>query len=469
MSATVLVVDDDVHVLESMSATLRLRGFELLTATTAARARRLIDDSLSAVVLDYALGEDRGTDLLDEIRAEAPLLPVVMVSGIASVEDALAALSRGAADFIEKPIRAERLLVSVENAVSLHSLRRHARDEALPIAKSSAMRAVVQLAARAASSNATVLLSGESGSGKDRVARLVHALSPRARGPMVKINCGALPSSLVESELFGHKKGAFTGAVADSPGKIHGSDGGTLFLDEIGELPLEAQVKLLRFLETGEIQRVGDHRTISVNTRLIAASNRILWEEVQRGSFREDLYYRLNVVPIQVPTLRERSEDVGPLAHYFVATISGDHGVRPPTLSPAAIETLEAASFPGNVRELRNVVERLVVMAGGNSIEHDTVRSVLQNTGSRAPQSPRDTERFDMQKPDIQRSDTPGSDSVFEQAMPLTDARRVLEHHYLERQLALHGYSVKHTAEALSMIPANLSRRLSQLGITAHR
>jgi DNA-binding NtrC family response regulator len=426
-----------------------------------------LDASLSAVVLDYALGEERGTELLDEIRTELPLLPIIMVSGIASVEDALEALNRGASDFIEKPIRAERLLVSIETAIKLHGLRRHARDEALPIAESEAMRSVVRVAARAASSTATVLLSGESGTGKDRVARLIHALSPRARGPLVKINCGALPRSLAESELFGHKKGAFTGAVANSPGKIYGADGGTLFLDEIGELPLDVQVKLLRFLETGDLQRVGDHETTTVSTRLIAASNRVLSEEVERGAFREDLYYRLNVVPIHVPPVRERVGDIAPLARYFAATIAGDHGLRVPSFTSGAVELLEGAHFPGNVRELRNIVERLVVMADGSSINEAEVATVLQQPSGSVLQGGRAA--GDSPEGADAASSSRGDESVFDRAMPLTEARRTLEQHYLERQLARHDYSVKRTAEALSMIPANLSRRLSQLGIRSHQ
>ncbi|NBC29817.1 MAG: response regulator [Spirochaetes bacterium] len=450
MSATVLVVDDDAHVLESMVATLRLREIEVVSAPNAAAARRALSPDLSAVVLDFALGEERGTDFLEEVRAGYPLLPVIMVSGIASVEEALEAVNLGAADFIEKPIRAERLIVSVENAIGLHRLRTHARDEALPIAESPLMREVLQRAARAASSRSTVLLSGESGTGKDRVARLVHALSPRASGPLVKINCGALPESLVESELFGHKKGAFTGAVSDSPGKILGADGGTLFLDEIGELSLAVQVKLLRFLETGEIQRVGDHATRTVNTRLVAATNRNLTEEVKRGGFREDLFYRLNVLPIEVPPLRERREDVAPLARYFAATIATDQGWAPPEFSNAALEQLATAALPGNVRELRNVVERLLVLGEGPVIGAADVEAILGTDGVTS---------------DGAAADGAADEDPFARAMPLPEARRELERRYLQQQLDAHGHSVKRTAEALSMIPANLSRRLSQLQI----
>ena len=472
MSGKVLVVDDDAHVLESMAATLRLRDLEVVSAANAAAARRALSTELSAVVLDFALGEQRGTDLLEEVRVSYPLLPVIMVSGIASVEDALEAVNRGAADFIEKPIRAERLIVSVENAIGLHRLRTHAREEALPIAESPRMRDVLQRAARAAASASTVLLSGESGTGKDRVARLVHALSARASGPLVKINCGALPESLVESELFGHKKGAFTGAVTDSPGRIVGADGGTLFLDEIGELSLAVQVKLLRFLEMGEIQRVGDHITRRVNTRLVAATNRNLANEVRRGSFREDLFYRLNVLPIEVPPLRERKEDVAPLAKYFAATIATDQGWTPPELSEAALERLGAADFPGNVRQLRNAVERLLVLSAGPVVGADDVESVLQTEASGSERGLAQTvwaqSNLTASGESVPRAASPRLDDEedpFALPMPLQEARRQLERRYLERQLAAHGYSVKKTAEALSMIPANLSRRLSQLGI----
>jgi two-component system nitrogen regulation response regulator NtrX len=454
---TVLVVDDDPHIVESISTTLKLQELAAEPARSVSEARRVLESRpVECAVVDVALGDEHGADLLEWMRAARPMVPVIMISGVASVEEALETVRMGATDFIEKPIRPERLLVAVRNAVELARLRAQTLDEAVPVAGSPAMQEVVRKATQAAGAKTTVLISGESGVGKDRLARLIHGLSPRATGPFVKINCGALPEALAESELFGHTKGAFTGAVSAAPGKIAGADGGTLFLDEIGELSLAIQVKLLRFLESGEIQRVGDHHTGRVDARLVAATNRDLEADVQAGRFRADLFYRLNVVPLTVPPLRERPEEIPPLVRHCAAEIASNLGVATPTVTDEAVEALSRRSYPGNVRELRNTVERLLVLSEGTQLTAEHVAGML-DTGS-----PSGTAAGGSgQAPTYD-----GERSLLATPMPLSEARRELERRYLRAQLAAHGGSVQRTAEALSMKPNNLSRRLGELGIS---
>lgn len=460
MSQRILIVDDEQHITSSISTTLELHGMEVCTAENRAGALRQAAQGIDTAIVDIALGEESGVALLETLRETYPLVPTIMISGVASVEEALETLRMGASDFIEKPVRAERLVVAVSNALALSRLRSQALEAALPVAESPAMRDVVRRASRAATAKTTVLLAGESGTGKDRVARLLHALSPRADGPFVKINCGALPESLAESELFGHVKGAFTGAINNTPGRIAAAEGGTLFLDEIGELSPGIQVKLLRFLETGELQRVGDHRSTLVNARLIAATNRDLQSAVEAGAFRSDLFYRLNVVPITVPPLRERREDIRPLVQYFAAEVAAQLGTPVPELDAEAYAAFEGLEFPGNVRELRNAVERLLVLAEGPRLSAAEVRDALgfgpESAASGAGPAPGEGS-----------APAEGSaDALFETPMPLSEARRRLERAYLQRQLEANGGSVKRTAEALSILPHNLSRRLARLGIS---
>lgn len=464
MKPKVLVVDDDSHIAESIATTLKLQQMDAVGARSVAEAKRVLNDyAVDCAVLDIALGDESGAELLEWMRSEKPMVPAVMISGVASVEEALETVRMGATDFIEKPIRAERLVMAVRNAVELSRLRTQTVDDALPVADSAPMRDVVRKATQAAGTKTTVLVTGESGVGKDRIARLIHGLSPRATGPFVKINCGALAESLAESELFGHTKGAFTGAVSASPGKIAGADGGTLFLDEIGELTLPVQVKLLRFLESGELQRVGDHRSTNVDARLIAATNRNLEADVQSGRFRADLFYRLNVVPLHVPPLRERPDEVAHLVRHFAAEIASNLGVATPTVTEEAVQALTERDYPGNVRELRNTVERLLVLSDGTHVSAEQVRELLDENGGGAYGSSGSggaaAAGAGSRPPD------PDEHPLFQRSMPLQAARRELERRYLQIQLSLHDGSVQRTAAALSVMPNNLSRRLGQLGI----
>jgi two-component system nitrogen regulation response regulator NtrX len=301
------------------------------------------------------------------------------------------------------------------------------------------MAKLIEKAEKVARTDSTVLITGESGTGKEVLSRFIHEHSKRRDGDLVKLNCGAIPESLIESELFGHKKGSFTGATADYTGKLQAADGGTLFLDEIGELPLAAQVKFLRFLESREIQRIGDTGTIEVDTRIIAATNRDLGTAAADGSFREDLYYRLNVFPLHLPPLRERREDIIPLAEHFLSLLSGQMGIPAPVLKANAKARIESLPLKGNVRELKTLMERILILTGGREITGEEVDEAGQVTGSG------------------------GLKDVFSAPLPLSEAKRRLELLYIKTQLEQHAGSIQKTAETLQVLPNNLSRRIRQL------
>jgi two-component system nitrogen regulation response regulator NtrX len=379
----VLIVDDDAAIRRQLRGVLEDEQHEVLESPDAMHAyQTLARERVDAVLLDLRMPGDHGLDALVRIREQAPDTAVVIVSGEGTVEHALKAGQRGAFDFIEKPVREpERLLATLLEAVRLTRLRRAAEPAAPAVAVgnatppdlgmlggSPAMERLREAIRRIAPSHGRVLILGENGAGKELVAHAVHQLSRRAAGPFVKLNCAAIPKDLLESELFGYERGAFTGAVTSKKGRLELADGGTLFLDEIGDLALEAQAKLLRALETGEIERVGGTRSAKVDVRLLAATNKDLAEMVQQGEFREDLWFRLNVLPLQVPALRERRGDVAALARHFLAVFAAAEGRTAPVLAEDAVQVLEEHHWPGNVRELRNLMERAVVLVPGDSI-----------------------------------------------------------------------------------------------------
>ena len=383
----VLTVDDDAAIRRQLRGVLEDEGHEVGEARGAAEAYEALEKRRwDAVLLDLTMPGEHGLDALTRIREHSPDTAVVIVSGESTLENAVKAGQRGAFDFVPKPVRdPEHLLEVLREAVKLTRLRRGSAkpsstavaggDEA---AGEDAEQAIVgqcpavdrlrEQIRRVAPSNGRVLITGENGSGKELAALAIHQLSKRASGPFVKLNCAAIPKDLLESELFGYEKGAFTGAVGSKKGRLEMADDGTLFLDEIGDLALEAQAKLLRALETGEIERVGGTRTAKVDVRLIAATNKDLAAEVKSGEFREDLYFRLNVLPVVVPPLRERKADVARLAQHFLARFTEAEGRGPMTLSDDARELLEEYHWPGNVREMRNLMERAVVLVNGDSI-----------------------------------------------------------------------------------------------------
>jgi DNA-binding NtrC family response regulator len=379
-----LVVDDDAAIRRQLRGLLEDEGHAVTEAPNAAAAYAALEAKPHDVVLlDLRMPGEHGLDALVKLRELAPDTAVVVVSGEGTVEHALKAGQRGAFDFVEKPIRDPgALLELLGEAVRVTRLRRQgtavaasagtapAADGSLGIVgESPAVERMREQVRKIAPSNGRVLVTGENGAGKELVAHALHALSRRAAGPFVKLNCAAIPKDLLESELFGHERGAFTGAVQSKKGRLEMADGGTLFLDEIGDLALEAQAKLLRAIETGELERVGGTRTAKVDVRLVAATNRDLSEAVKAGDFREDLYFRLNVLPIAVPPLRERRADIARLAAHFLAIFAEAEGRPCPSLSDDAKQLLEDYHWPGNVRELRNLMERAVVLVEGGVIE----------------------------------------------------------------------------------------------------
>ncbi len=393
-SRHLVIVDDEPNIGRSLRLILEGAGYSVAVCDSVAaldverRKRRA-----ELYLLDVRLPDGNGVDVLRSLKQSDDATPVVMISGHATIRDAVDATRSGAFDFLEKPLARDRVLLVVKNALERSDLQREnlrfrelVGDAPRMIGASAAFQNAIQQASQVARSDAGVLLSGESGTGKELLAAHIHRESPFGSGPFVKVNCAAIPTELIESELFGHEKGAFTGASTMRRGKFELADGGTIFLDEVGDLHEASQAKLLRILQDGELQRVGGEQPIRVSVRVISATNRRLDELIAAGKFREDLYYRLSVVPIRVPALRERPQDIGELAPYFLGEFCTRNNFRRREIDSEVVKVLERYSWPGNVRELRNVVERMAILTGGDRI---TVESIPLEI--RLPQPPRST------------------------------------------------------------------------------
>ncbi len=371
---TIMVVDDEKNIRRMLRLVLEGEGYRVREAGDALELyAELKKATVDLIILDVRLPGEDGISALEKVKAERPELSVIMVSGHASISDAVKATRLGATDFFEKPLDRERVLLAVRNALTRRVLEE--RNEALTgrafdagademLGQSQAMHSIKEAIAKVAPTPGRVLITGESGTGKELIARAVHLASKRSRQAFVKVNCAAIPSGLIESELFGHERGAFSGAERRKRGLFELADGGTIFMDEIGDMPLDAQVKVLRVLQTGEFTRVGGESTLTVDVRVVAATNRNLQDAVASGGFREDLYFRLNVVPLHAPPLRARAEDVPLLAGAFLARFARDNGLPRKEVTPETLEIMARYRWPGNVRELRNVCERLVILGG---------------------------------------------------------------------------------------------------------
>ncbi|MEM6863400.1 MAG: sigma-54 dependent transcriptional regulator [Myxococcota bacterium] len=451
----VAVVDDEPNIRRTLSMVLQGEGFMVDTFESAeAFWPRLEQGPLDAVLLDVRLPGLDGLSALSRLKETRSDLPVVMISGHASIDDAVRAINAGATDFMEKPLSRERVLVTVRNAMERRALSARLRaleaaegDEDPMLGRSPAMEKVRTQIAKVAGTGVRVLITGESGTGKELIARAIHRASKRANGPFVKVNCAAIPSELIESELFGHERGAFSGAVQTKRGRFELADGGTLFLDEIGDMSLEAQAAVLRALQSGEVVRVGGEKTFVVDVRVVAATNKDLEEEVRQGSFREDLYFRLNVVPIEAPPLRERGRDIGLLMEAYLAHFSAEHAIHPSvTLSAEAAEALARHPFPGNVRELRNLAERLVILAENPVQLGDLPASVASSSEIRSA-----TGNIDLQR---------------HGAITLRELRELVDREYIVIKLKETGWNVTKTAELLGIERTNLHKKIKQLGIS---
>ncbi len=391
--AHVLIVDDELNIRRVLAAMLRRDGYEVTTAADGEQALAVLQKTpVHVVVTDLVMPGVGGMELLRRVSAEYPDVPVILITAHGSVDSAVAALKAGAFDYVTKPFEQEELRKVIAKAARAHDLERQNVHEGVGeaerpplVGESPAMRTIYDMVARVADSPSTVLITGESGTGKELIAKALHRGSARRDKPLIKVNCAAIPKDLVESELFGYEKGAFTGAVGSKPGRFELADGGTLFLDEIGEIPVEIQVKLLRALQESEFERVGGIKTLKVDVRLIAATNRDLKALIAEGRFREDLYYRLAVVPIALPPLRDRREDVPLLVHHFIEKYNRRLGKKVSGIEDEALQLLLGYAWPGNIRELENLMERSVLFADGARIEASALPDALREKGPVAP------------------------------------------------------------------------------------
>lgn len=389
MGRSILVVDDEVGILESLSGILRDEGYDTITASNGNEAIKSVqDDSIDLVLLDVQLPDINGVEVLRKIKEIEPDIPVIMISGRATIRVAVDSTKLGAYDFIEKPFSPEekidKMLLTIKQAIERQQLEQENRAFRIRenkkwtmVGQSPSVLKLYEQISKAAPSKGRVLITGENGTGKELVARAIHRQSPRSSARFVEVNCAAIPQDLIESELFGHEKGSFTGAGSRQIGKFELANGGTLFLDEIGDMSLSAQSKVLRAIEEGEIQRIGGTRTIKLDVRIISATNKSLEKEIEKGNFRQDLYYRLNVIPIYVPPLRERKEDIPLLVQHFMELFCNENGKPLKKISPSALNLLMEHNWPGNIRELRNIVERLIILVDADTIESSHVLSAL--------------------------------------------------------------------------------------------
>src|SRR6187397_2605895 len=385
----ILVIDDEAAIRDSLKMTLEYEGYDFMGAATGQEGLALAErDAPDLVLLDVKMPGMDGLEVLERLRNMYETLPVVVISGHGTISTAVEATKKGAFDFIEKPFASERVLVCLRNALDQgrlrdenRSLKKAAEVRHQMVGESGALQQVMAAISRAAPTNATVLIQGESGVGKELVARTIHRNSLRNRERFVQVNCAAIPEELIESELFGHEKGSFTGATEKQVGKFEQADKGTIFLDEVGVMSAKTQAKVLRVLQEQEVERLGSARTIKVDVRVIAATNKNLEDAIQRGEFREDLYFRLNVIPIIVPPLRERREDIPRLVQHFAKRTAEEHNLKPKRFEQAAMDALQRYRWRGNIRELKNVVERLLIMTDRDVIEAEDVKQVVRADG----------------------------------------------------------------------------------------
>jgi two-component system nitrogen regulation response regulator NtrX len=450
---TILIVDDEPGVRSSLSGVLRDEGYSVEAVSTGeACLDRLTRGPVDLIVLDVWMPGMDGLATLQKLRERQVDTQVVLISGHGSIESAVKAIKLGAFDFVEKPLSIDKTLLVIRNALRQRlletenrALRARVDRTRTMVGESLAMRQLREHVAMAAPSNGRVLIYGENGTGKELVARTVHSLSRRRNGPFVEVNCAAIPEELIESELFGHVRGAFTGAVADRRGKFELADGGTIFLDEIADMSLKTQAKVLRVLQEQTMEQVGGTTRIKVDARVLAATNKDLQTEIRAGNFREDLYFRLNVIPVFVPPLRDRQEDIPLLADHFMAEFAQEYGRRPKRFDQGALSMLERYNWPGNVRELRNIIERLVIMVPGDVIEaHDL---------GFAGQTPAPSE----------------SEAAIADRLTLHEARERFERDLILRTLAEQQGNMSRTAEVLGVERSNLYKKMRGFGIPPSR
>ena len=444
--ATILIVDDDLYVRESLREILNDNGYTIEEATDGKTALNMIaQHPIDLMLLDLDLPRVNGMEVLRKTAAEFPGIGVVIISGKGTIQLAVEATKLGACDFLEKPLEANRTLLTVRNAVEKLNLLRQrdrmveeAREKYKMIGSSPAMQEIFCLIDKAAASHSKVLITGENGTGKEMVARAIHHNSSRASEPFIAVNCAAIPENLIESELFGHQKGAFTGALSSHRGKFEQADRGTLFLDEISDTSLMMQAKILRVLEDGVIERVGGEKSISVDVRVVAATNKVLEHEIKQGNFREDLFYRLNVITIELPPLRQRREDIPSLATFFLEKLCREKQIPPKTFDRVAMTILIEHEWHGNVRELRNVVERLIVLSECESISANKTRHAI-------------------------KQNIPHQENLHTKT--LCEAREGFERDFIFKTLIANNWKILETADVLGIDRSHLWKKMKRYGI----
>ena len=453
---TVLIIDDEPGIRSVLTDILEDEKYTVLSAGDGFEGLSILKEkTVDVVFLDIWLPNMGGIDVLKKIKTEYSETEVIVISGHANIDIAVKAVKLGAFDFLEKPLSLEKIITVTSNAIKLESLKKentYLKDslfmEDRIIGESVGMKKIWERIHQSAPSDAKILITGDNGTGKELIARAIHRYSTRAEHPFVEVNCAAIPDTLLESELFGHEKGSFTSAVSRRRGKFELAHTGTLFLDEIADMSLSAQAKVLRAIQEMKFERIGGEQSISVNVRIIAATNKNIQEEIAKGRFREDLYYRLNVVPIHVPSLKERTEDIKLLIDYFMDRFNLTPDVQPKTISPEGLETLKNYSWPGNIRELKNFIERINIMTDENVIQKGTVIHFLNETIG-----------------------TDEKDTSFKEfdGMKLNEAKELFERTFLIRKLEKHKYNISRTAENLGIYPSNLHGKIKKFGIEIKR
>lgn len=448
--AHLLLVDDDPNTLASLSRAFRMAGHEVTICDNANRAVELMrSEPFDLVFSDVVMPGKTGLDLLEEMKSSGIKTPIIMISGQANIEMAVRATKLGALDFLEKPLSTDKLLLTIENALRLTRLENENQELRTRLGKHElvgggpAMKELMSEIARVAASETRVCILGETGTGKELVARAIHEKSPRRDGAFVTLNCAAVPAELIESALFGHEKGSFTGAAARHLGKFEQADGGTLFLDEIGDMPLAMQAKLLRVLEEGEVERVGGDKPMRVNVRVLVATHRDLEKLVKENGFRQDLFHRIYVFPLRLPPLRERTEDLPGLVTHFARQVAAQNGWKEKPFDAGAMEELRRYSWPGNVRELRNVVERLILLSSGGGVTAEEVKVVLPSS----------------------TNDAHGGASGSAATGTLAERTEIFERETLLAEIRRHNFHMTNVAKALGLERSHLYKKCQQLGI----
>jgi two-component system nitrogen regulation response regulator NtrX len=448
----VLIIDDEESIRSSLKMIFEYEGYEVVLAANGEAGLKIAErESPDLIFLDIKMQNMDGMEVLKRLKETDDSLPVIMISGHGDVATAFSASKLGAYSFIEKPPETERILLEARNALSQRQLATENRRLKLTfderyrmVGASPALQKVAEDIKRAAPTNATVLIMGESGVGKELVARAIHRNSLRKDGAFVQVNCAAIPEELIESELFGHEKGSFTGATEKQIGKFELADKGTIFLDEVGDMSLRTQAKVLRVLQEGEVERIGSQRTIQVDVRVIAATNKALEEAIEKGDFREDLYFRLSVIPVRVPPLRERPDDIVPLVQHFVRQFSSDNNFKPKSFAPDALDVLRRHPWRGNVRELRNTIERLIIMVPDDPVRAEHLADVLRRPAAEGA-------------------------APVESAGSLRDFKESAERAFLVQKLRESKWNISATAAAIGTPRSNLYKKLEQYGISQEK